>query len=331
MRRVTVVCAVAAVLLSGCGDGDGPSAQGASTGAPVSDGGVIEPTGTSGLPSGIMVSKKDFSTDTTVFQVYDIGTGNLLTTAAAPGVFSGGSRQEFDATMHRLAYVADCALHVATLNDSMYVPSARWQPPQAFGEGKQCFNDPAFGEDGRVRATVRGNDFEPGRVMSVNPDEPDSAPRDEGAGSLRKEKLLRISGLKESDVRVYVAGDRITDLLVSGLKPGGDWITGNFSYKCNEHVDATSLLCTSSLESARQYYGSVALATVDLSAGTVTVKQVAPASESSRLTALSAPDGNRVAIRDSTGWYVTSIDGDSSPTRQPLSDQQIVGETRFWA
>lgn len=32
------------------------------------------------------------------------------------------------------------------------------------------------------------------------------------------------------------------------------------------------------------------------------------------------------AIHDSTGWYTTDLGGASSPTRQPLSEQQILGD-----
>lgn len=108
-------------------------------------------------------------------------------------------------------------------------------------------------------------------------------------------------------------------------------LSGDFSYDCKTQVDKASFLCTSSLDMSRQYYGSVALATVDMPAGTVTVKQVAPASKASRPVVLPASDQRRVAIYDSTGWYTTSLDGASSPTRQPLSDQQNLGDPLFWA
>ncbi|MFG1676168.1 hypothetical protein [Micromonospora sp. NPDC049282] len=294
------------------------------------DDGVIEPTGQVGLPSGIVVSKDDFSAGSKGLLVYDVTTGNLLATAVAPGEAEVNRREAFDATMQRLAYTNDCELQVATLTGGTYVPSGRWQPPQTFGEPKQCFDNPTFGEDGRIRATVGATVSEPGRVMSVDPVQPDTAPRDEGAGSVRQEKEFRIADLKKSDVRVYVRGNTVTSLIVTGVKPGGDVLSGDFSYDCETQVDKASFLCTSALDMSRQYYGSVALATVDMPAGTVTVKQVAPASKASRPTVLPASDKRRVAINDSTGWYTTSLDGASSPIRQPLSDQQNLGDPLFW-
>ncbi|MEU8180818.1 hypothetical protein AB0B86_08585 [Micromonospora sp. NPDC049047] len=295
------------------------------------DDGVIEPTGQAGLPSGIVISKDNVSTRTKDLLVYDLTTGNLLATAAAPGEASVNRREAFDATMQRLAYTNGCELQVATLTDGAYVPSGQWTAPQAFGEAKQCFDNPTFGEDGRIRATVGATVTEPGRVMSVDPSQPDAAPREEGAGSVREEKQFRIADVKKSDVRVYVRGSSVASLMVTGVKPGGDVLSGDFWYDCKTPVDKTAFLCTSSLDISRQYYGSVALATVDVPAGTVTVKQVAPASKASRPTVLPSPDKKRVAINDSTGWYTTSLDGSSSPARQPLSDQQILGDILFWA
>ncbi|NBE85418.1 hypothetical protein [Micromonospora rubida] len=295
------------------------------------DDGVIEPTGQVGLPSGIVISKDNFSARTKGLLVYDVATGNLLATAVAPGEASVNRREAFDARMHRLAYTNDCELYVATLTGGTYVPSGRWKPPQAFGEAKQCFDTPTFGEDGRIRATVGAAVSEPGRVVSVDPAQPDTAPMDEGAGSVRQEKKFRIAGLNKSDVRVYVGGDTVTDLVVTGVKPGGDVLSGDFWYDCKTQVDKAAFLCTSSRDISRQYYGSVALATVDVPAGTVTVKQVAPASKASRPTVLPAPDRKQVAINDSTGWYTTSLEGASSPARQPLSDQQNLGDILFWA
>ncbi|WP_091659095.1 hypothetical protein [Micromonospora auratinigra] len=295
------------------------------------DDGVIEPTGQVGLPSGIVVSKDNFSDRTKGLLVYDITTGNLLATAVAPGEASVSRREAFDETMHRLAYTSDCELQVATLNGGTYVPSGRWKPPQAFGKARQCFDTPTFDDDGRLRASVGATASEPGRVMSVDPAKPDEAPRDEGAGSVRQEKKLRLAGVNKSDVRVYVRGGTVTSLIVTGVKPGGDVLSGDFWYDCKTPVDTVTFLCTSSLDASRQYYGGVALAMVDVSAGTVRVKQVAPATEASRPTVLPAPDRKRVAINDSTGWYTTSLDGASSPARQPLSDQRNLGDILFWA
>ncbi|MFD1083997.1 hypothetical protein [Micromonospora andamanensis] len=328
VRRIAVVCAFAALLLSGCG---GSSAQPTSSRAQGGDDAAIEPTGTAGLPSGIVFSKDDFSTGTKSLQVYDIATGNLLATAVAPGEAVVSRREAFDTTMNRLAYISDCELQVAELTNGVYVSSGRWQPPQDFGEGKQCFDNPTFGEDGRVRVRVGATRSEPGRVMSVDPDQPAVAPREGGAGSLEQEKKFRVAGLDESDVRVYVRGDTVTSLIVTGIKPGSDLISGAIWYDCKTQVNKDEFLCTSSRDSSRQHYGSVALAAVDVSAGTVAVKQVAPASKASRPTVLIAPDRQRVAIHDSTGWYTTSLDGASSPTRQPLSEQQVRGDILFWA
>lgn len=193
------------------------------------DDGVVESTGQVGLPSGIMVSKDDFSAGSKGLLVYDVTTGNLLATAVAPGEADVNRREAFDASMQRLAYTNDCELLVATLTGGTYVPSGRWEPPQTFGEPEQCFDNPTFGEDGRIRATVGATVSEPGRVMSVDPVQPDTAPRDEGAGSVRQEKKFRIAALKKSDVRVYVRGSTVTSLIVTGVKPGGDVLrTSNF-------------------------------------------------------------------------------------------------------
>ncbi|MER6758008.1 hypothetical protein ABT235_27955 [Micromonospora echinofusca] len=292
---------------------------------------MIEPTGRIGLPSGIVISQDNFSAGTKGLLVYDVTTGSLLATAVAPGEADVRHREAFDATMHRLAYTTDCELRVATLTDGTYVPSGRWKPPQAFGEGEQCFDNPTFGEGGRIRATLGATTSGSRRVMSVDPTQPDTAPRGEGAVSYQQEKKFRIAGLDKSDVRVHVSGDTVTALDVYGVKPGGDVLSGGFSYDCETQVDKAAFLCISSLNNFNQYYGSIALATVDVPAGTVTVNQVAPASKASRPTVLLAPDRKQVAIHDSTGWYITSLDGASNPVRQPLSGQQNFLDILFWA
>ncbi|MFF4893558.1 hypothetical protein [Micromonospora chersina] len=327
MRRVAFVCVVALALLSGCAGGS--SAQPASSGTPAGADRTTGAAGAAGLPSGIVVVKEDFATRTKTLLVYDITTGKLLASAAAPAGADVDRREAFDATMHRLAYVTDCEMQVATLTEGAYVPSGRWQPPQAFGAGKQCFGFPTFGEDGRLRATIGATASEPGRVVSVDPVQDGAPPSDEGVGGLRQEKTFRIAGLTESDVRADVRGDTITGLTVTGVKPGGDVVSDDFWYDCDTRLDKTAFLCVSH-GSAGQYYGSVALATLDVPAGTVTVKQVAPASKTPRATVLPAPDHKRVAIHDSTGWYTTSLDGASTPARQPLSDQQDIGDILFW-
>jgi hypothetical protein len=107
-------------------------------------------------------------------------------------------------------------------------------------------------------------------------------------------------------------------------------VTSDFGYECSEILDATRLLCMPGLHNTIQPFGSVALATVNPAATTITMKQIAPSSEGSRTEILVAPDGETIAIHDTTGWYSTTVDNPATPVRQPLSQQKDLGDILFW-
>ncbi|MCA2216283.1 hypothetical protein [Jidongwangia harbinensis] len=88
--------------------------------------------------------------------------------------------------------------------------------------------------------------------------------------------------------------------------------------------------CSSGEGEGRQPFGSVATATLDPAAGSVTMKQVAPASKTAGATVLVAPDHKRLAIHDLTGWYTTVLGSSAAPVRQPLSELKDLGDPLFW-
>jgi hypothetical protein len=295
------------------------------------DDGVNEPTRerSKGLPSGIVTVRSDVRTGKAI-SVYDISTGRVLDSAALPAGYGSPRREQFDPTMRRFADVMDCALIVSTLTDDHYVPTAQWKPPQSYGQGKQCFNQPRFTKDGRVRARVAASDHEAGRVVSVDPDKPEAPPPDEGAGVERDDLNFQIASRAGSEVGVWARGTEIDSVWVTGSIAGADLAHNTFDYKCDWPIDEVTYTCASSYGKERQPYGSVAIVKVDLASRTVTMKQVAPASGSTGITAIASPDGKRVAIKDSTGWYIAAADGTSVPRRQPLSDIPDTGDIIFW-
>ena len=135
MRRLVGAATLTAVVLvlGGC---DGGSDEPAGGTAEIGNDGVVEPAAAAGLPSGIVYAKDDFSSMTKVLTVYDISTGQALGTAVAP-YEELSRRQVFDSTMAQLAYVSKCELHVATLANGVYAPTAKWSPAQTYGQGEQ--------------------------------------------------------------------------------------------------------------------------------------------------------------------------------------------------
>lgn len=316
-----------ALVVGAC---DGSSDQPVSGTAEVGDDGVVEPAAPAGLPSGIVYAKDDFSSMTKVLTVYDISTGQVLGTAVAP--YQELSRREvFDSTMTQLVYVSKCVLYVATLANGVYTPTAQWTPAQAYGQGEQCFERPAF-RDGRIGVTVGTSGSDSYKLASVDPAHPETPPTDQGAGSPRQAKQYTIAGKSESDVRVYTEDGAVTDAWVTGSLPRreGEYFGVSYSYKCNTQVDGTTFVCSSDQGEGQQPFGSVATATLKVAAGSVTMRQVAPASKTANATVLLAPDHKRVAIHDSTGWYTTTLGSSSAPVRQPLSELQDLGDPLFW-
>ncbi len=321
-RLVALPILLAVSLASGCASGSRSSPQRPGGGRGVaSAAGSAQPAG---LPSGILTSRMDRTAagvSGTLLSVYDAASGNLLGVASAPvPALSTLTREMFDSSMTRIAY-ADCDLTVLALRQGRFTSVGQWRAPQSYGQGKQCFRSPAFHADGRIWATVSADD-DPGRTVSIDPASPGAAPRDEGAGpGKRQEKIFRVAGLANSDVRVWMRGTRVETVSVNAVKPGGDWVTGDFSYDCAAHVDDLTLVCTSQQDVPKQYYGSVALVTVAPAAGTVTMRRVAPAAKRGGTLAkvFVSPDRTRLAIHDSTGWYTTALDGTATPTALDLT------------
>jgi hypothetical protein len=328
VRRLVGAAALMAVVLvlGGC---DGSSDTPASGNSAVGDDGVGEPAATAGLPSGIVYAKDDFSSMTKVVTVYDINTGEALGSAVAP--YQDLSREVFDSTMNQLVYATKCELHLATLANGVYTSTVQWKPAQAYGQGEQCFDQPAF-RDSRIRVTIGTSGSDSYKLASVDPAHPQTPPKDEGAGSPRQEKRYTIAGKSESDVRVHTEDGVITSAWVTGSMPQreGEYYGASYSYQCNVRVDDTTFVCSSSEGEGRQPFGSVATATLNSAASSVTITQVAPASKTANATVLVAPDHKRVAIHDSTGWYTTTLGSSSAPVRQPLSELKDLGDPLFW-
>jgi hypothetical protein len=234
--------------------------------------------------------------------------------------------------MARLAYVSKCELHVATLANGAYTPTAQWKPEQAYGQGEQCFDQPAF-RDSRIRATVGTSGSDSYKLASVDPANPQAPPKDEGPGSPRQAQQYTVVGAPESDARVYTEDGVMTGASVTGNLPRreGEIAGALYSYKCDARVDDTTFVCSSAEGEGRQPFGSVATATLNAAAGSVTMKQVAPPSAAANATVLVAPDHKRMAIHDPTGWYTNSLDSPSAPVRQPLSELKDIGDPLFWS
>jgi hypothetical protein len=335
-RPATVAGVACLLLLAGCGGNtDKPDPGSAQAG----NDGVIESTVLASMPSGIVFSRDSVSVGTKslgtkTLSVYDPATGQLLGTAVAPYVATVTDRERFDATMARLVYVSDCKLQVAALSAGTYLPAGQWEPAQAYGEGKQCYADPAF-KDGRVWAELRvlnASVNSPYRLVSVDPDHPETPAKDEGAGTPFQEKQYTIAGRSESDVRVYTEDGMISKVWVTGTLPQrkGQYFADSYSYKCDARVDDTTFLCSADHGQDQQPFGSVAVVSVNRSAATVAVKQVAPSSKARNATVFVGPDRKHVAIRDESGWYTAALDATSPPARSPLSDQQSLGDPLFW-
>lgn len=332
MRPILMVpAAVGLLLAAGCTAGAG------STSNTPQNGSVTRSSAAPSLPSGIVTSRDNYPAGTKTLSVFDITSGTLLGSATAPQDASVTRLDAFNATMSQLTYTSsDCALHVATLQaDGAYTESGRWAPPQAYGNGKQCFRDAQFSGNGRVRVTLSPSADEPGTVLSVNPGVPGEAPKTEGAGNLYESKKYTLVGIPESTATIHQIGPVITGADITGPTPGGN-VLNDFQYTCNTVISEDRLLCTADYNVSRQYFGSVALAAVDRTSGTVAMTKVAPASTtrtgllSEQKAVLLGPDRNTIAIHDSTGWYTTSIDGGGTPTRQPLSEQSDLGDILFW-
>ncbi len=324
MRRIVALPVAALLLVGGCGGGDAADGQGGDD--------IAAPQAQAVMPSGIVVLKDDLATTDTVLGVYDLATGTQLATAVTPKSATIDDPGAFDATMSRVAYDLDCKLVLATLRGGEYVDTARWEPPQAFGQKEQCFSDPTFRDDGRVQVVVGEPHTTAGRIMSVDPADASAAPKDEGVDSEPEKAAYRVVGQPDVEGSVYRVGKKMTSVTTSGTKDDdySGLVSEDYGYECPKVLDTNRLLCQPESHNTIQPYGSVALATVDPVAATITMKQIAPSSKAGRSQALAAPDGRTVAIHDSTGWYATTLDGSAAPVRQPLSDQDDLGDILFW-
>ncbi|MFI5934000.1 hypothetical protein [Actinoplanes sp. NPDC051494] len=292
MRR-TAMIPVLLMLLSGCDTEDEPVRA--------------------GLPPGVVFAREATSDEQTTLVVRDITTGDQVGRAVIPGNDLGVRRSSFDAAMSRYAYVEDCELRVATLTGDIFADSASWT-------GERCYEGPSFGADGRVRAVDSGPGLS-GRIVSVDPAEPATAPRDEGGAPERVEKRSAIDGVDVSEVRVWSTGDEIDGGSAYGVSPGG----GEFHYDCPAAIDTDQLLCSAVSDEQAQYYGTVALLTLGPAA---TMRELAPPGDARSLPLFPAPDGRSVAVQDPAGWYTAALDG--SGTSAPRRIAAGTDRPLFW-
>jgi hypothetical protein len=311
MRRIVGLSMVAVVLLGGCASpGDG-SAR--STGA--------------ALPSGLVTF-----TDGRL-EVFDVESGRSVDRATLPPDLKPPAitRDTFDAALRRLTYGTCDRVRMNVLVRGSYEPSAEWSPPQEYGQGKQCFGEARFGPDGRIWTTI-GATSKNRRRVSLDPEQPESAPRDEGpVTEPQKRTDLRLADPPNTRASVTTDAGRIVRVEVFGPRLDGSVNTVVSDYWCDDRVDDLTFACVTNGPVERQYYGSVPTARVDLAAGTVTMTRFAPSAEP-RIGGLykrklfPAPDGSVILIRDDMVWFLATVDG-GPPQRLALNPP---GDPLFW-
>jgi hypothetical protein len=343
------VLASAIVLAGGCGGaapteqdreaarpapGSSAAAASAAASAPAAE------TADPALPAGLLVLEagldqievKIFSPETGALE----HTRTLITADAQRGLAPGTqfiSRASFSDDGRYVTWVSDCDLQVAELTDPVtYQPVASWEPAQSFSDAEVCFADgeyphdaPQFEDDStNIRVQLVSTQDEgpaddvplqrrPISVMTVDAQQPDVEP--EKVADLGDDDIVRSfdvdvtndasdrpSVMHATAERVYSLGLEVSD------QPGMDDLS---EYECGRPVDDTTRLCY--LDRGPGLFGSVAIATADIAARTVELREVVPATEMRVTGVVPSPDLETVLIATSSGWFRAPTDGSSEP------------------
>ncbi|HSK96975.1 MAG TPA: hypothetical protein VK891_10195 [Euzebyales bacterium] len=350
-RGLSFVLALAIVVTGGCGGAaptesaqeaerpaPGPSAPAASAAAsaPAAD------TASQALPAGLLVLEPSF--DQLDVKIFSPETGALehtraLITADAQGALASGtqylSRASFSDDGRYVTWVSECELQVAELTDPVtYQPVASWEPPQSFSDAEVCFADGEYPHDGpqfendstsiQVQLVSTENvdaggglvQRRPISVMAVDAQKPDAEP--EKVADLDDDDVVRSfdvditndvsdrpSVMHATQERVYSVRPEASD------QPGTGTEDDLSEYECSRPIDDTTRFCY--LARGPGLFGSVAIATADLAARTVELREVVPATEMRIEAAFLSPDLDTVLIATSGGWFRAPADGSSEP------------------
>jgi len=302
---------LAAGALAGCDDrpapAPGPSApgDGVSGGGPGGDesgGGA-----SAGLPSGLVWIGLDPRAKPAIM-VFDPKTGAALHSSALPlspslSLPPPPSKDRFNADRTMFLTVNDCKIVVLRWERTAFVMHGTWEPPTSFSGGRECYDDAWF-EAGRIRATIKLPGGDPAKVVSLDPAAPGSAPRDEGAVRPVREVRLTVAGVSDGRSFANTDGKRVVRLTVDTPLQASRY----YEYRCELRVDDATRVCVDRVN-ADQPFGAVAVATVDLAAKTVTLRQVTPKTTRRIAQVFLSPDGKEILIRNSGGYYRASLAG----------------------
>jgi hypothetical protein len=322
IRRIAVSGLVAVLLLTGCASKN-PAGSGAASNAPS----VPTSSTTEGLPPGIGLRYSNGFDD--VVGVFDPKTGAPLREVKLPAnMLPDPQRNSFDRTMRQLVYVTQCDLYLASLDQDEFQTIGHWQPPQSYSQ-RECFQSAIFRPDGRIWVDGSAASGSPAKLWSLDPAHPNSQLRDETSVGSTQDRQLSIDG--NSNPASLRPSDGVRPARLEIGSDGSDAIP---SYTC-QPVDQTTFVCVYQ-PSGDSDFGGVAAAKVDLAAGKVHLKQLAPADKPGGLPSpppdvLVASDHQRVAIRDQGVWFVAPLDGSQQPTQLPLEQNTILVKPLFWS
>ncbi|MEV6925525.1 hypothetical protein AB0M46_13645 [Dactylosporangium sp. NPDC051485] len=267
-------------------------------------------------------------TNTFAVRVYDPANGALLYDGALPedrflstslvmDSSAPASRVRFSPDRSYLYYIGGdrgCDLVLLKWTPGGYIAHAAVKPPTTFSSSGTCFDEPHF-EDGKLVATAKDDKQQPtvSTRYAIDPARPAAAPTDLGPEKFAKQ-----------DLKVNAPPDGAKDWTATALTYNGKparidvdsgWLPWPF---CRDQITDTTWLCAALHNTTdpkdETPYGAVAVATVDVAAGTVSFASAAP---TAKLNAVLLSPDRQSAITYSTtaGFYRIDLKGGAAPVK----------------